>query len=42
MKVNQQEQTFIYSLQQPATTEQFFNDPYYQFYQQIVRQDLLP
>ena len=37
MKVNQQEQTFIYSLQQPATTEQFFNDPLLSvfLYQQI-------
>lgn len=36
-KTNQQEQTFVYMLEQPATTEQFFNDPLLSvfLYQQI-------
>ncbi|WP_016910912.1 replication initiation and membrane attachment family protein [Mammaliicoccus vitulinus] len=36
-KTNQEEQTFIYMLEQPATTEQFFNDPLLSvfLYQQI-------
>lgn len=36
-KTNEQEQVFIYALEQPATTEQFFNDPLLSvfLYQQI-------